>query len=555
MPTKHCFIIPCYQHSATLEKILEELKKFQLKVFVVNDGSDSNHSQVIKSVCSKFDFAELLVHSTNMGKGCAVKSGFRAAYAQGYTHGIQIDSDGQHDLGKVEELLTLSRKFPYDLISGRPLYDQSVPKGRLYGRYVTHIWVWIETLSFKLKDSMCGFRSYPLKSTVKILDKVPVGKGMDFDTEIMVRLYWEGVNTQFIFVPVIYPENGISHFNVWRDNVLISKMHTKLFFGMLLRLPLLLWRKVFSKNLEHKTWYRVEEFGNILGIKTLLLFYKLTGRKILNWILYPVCFYYSLISSNAKKASREYRNLLKRFAQDSTIDFSTLDHIHSFANTAIDKFSVWFGDIGLENLIQEDVDQLLRVADSGKGAFFITSHYGNIEVCRALGRFFPHVKFNALVYYDNAKKFNDYLNKVNAESSLNLISVGNVGPDTSIMLKEKVDNKEWVFIMGDRMSIQGSSRTLSIRLLGENAEISEGPFIMAYLLDVPIYVIHCYRERDKFRIRLKRVEPQVERSRNTRREFMSQVAQEYSSELESLILKDPLQWYNFFDFWSIKDEK
>ena len=130
------------------------------------------------------------------------------------------------------------------MIIGQPEFDDSVPKKRLYGRYATHIWVWINTLSFEIKDSMCGFRIYPLASTIDLLNTAKFQLRMGFDTEILVRLKWN--NVPFVNVPtkVIYPENGISHFNALRDNIGISKAHTRLFFGMLIRLPQLLSRKV-----------------------------------------------------------------------------------------------------------------------------------------------------------------------------------------------------------------------------------------------------------------------------------------------------------------------
>jgi hypothetical protein len=72
---------------------------------------------------------------------------------------------------------------------------------------------------------------------------------MGFDSEILVRLKWE--QTPFVNVPtvVIYPEQGISHFNLWKDNLGLSKAHAKLFAGMLIRLPKLLVQKMNgSKN-------------------------------------------------------------------------------------------------------------------------------------------------------------------------------------------------------------------------------------------------------------------------------------------------------------------
>ena len=130
------------------------------------------------------------------------------------------------------------------MISGCPIYDSSVPKHRYLSRYITHFWVWVETLSFDIVDSMCGFRVYPLSAVEDLMSKQTLGKRMDFDIEILVRLYWQGVKVTFLPTQVIYSENGVSHFRALHDNVGISWLHTRLFFGMLLRSPKLLWRKV-----------------------------------------------------------------------------------------------------------------------------------------------------------------------------------------------------------------------------------------------------------------------------------------------------------------------
>ena len=180
----------------------------------------------------------------NQGKGGAMMAGLREALRRGHTHALQIDADGQHATADIPAFIALSKVSPDAVICGTPVYDRSVPKGRLYGRYLTHVWVWINTLSLDIRDSMCGFRVYPLAPTVAAIDGARLGRRMDFDPEILVRLHWRGV--PFVHQPtaVTYPQDGISHFRGLEDNVLISRMHARLFFGMLLRLPMLLWRKV-----------------------------------------------------------------------------------------------------------------------------------------------------------------------------------------------------------------------------------------------------------------------------------------------------------------------
>lgn len=239
MTVNICMVIPVYNHAQFLASTLASLAIYQLPAIVVDDGSEQESADIL----AKIKNIHLVTLPTNQGKGAAVIAGMREAARRGFTHVLQIDADGQHNAEDVTKFISACQKHPEALIAGRPIFDDSIPKSRLYGRYVTHVWVWIETLSLQIKDSMCGFRIYPLASSLAVADRQYLGKRMDFDTEIMVRLFWQAVPLVEIDTKVIYPEQGVSHFKIWRDNLLISWMHTRLFFGMLYRLPLLLWRK------------------------------------------------------------------------------------------------------------------------------------------------------------------------------------------------------------------------------------------------------------------------------------------------------------------------
>lgn len=236
---KMVFIIPVYNHPHYLNELMAYLKQFGHDIIIVNDGSNYDTSKILKTL-AQGEHVTLIEHTQNMGKGQAVMSGLKQARISGYSHALQLDADGQHCWQDISKFLEAAQKNPSAMVIGQPIFDQSVPKKRLYGRYATHIWVWINTLSLEIKDSMCGFRVYPLDATLKIMDQYTLRPRMGFDSEILVYLKWEG--TPFINVPtkVIYPEDGISHFNVWDDNVELTKMHTSLFFGMLARLPKLL---------------------------------------------------------------------------------------------------------------------------------------------------------------------------------------------------------------------------------------------------------------------------------------------------------------------------
>lgn len=239
-----CVLIPVYNHEHAIAAVVQDVLGHGMHCILVDDGSSIACAQVLDGLAAANpDRVTLVRHAVNQGKGGAVISGFRRAAQDGYTHVLQVDADGQHRVADIPRFLELARQHPEAIIAGCPQYDESVPALRLYARYLTHVWVWINTLSFDIRDSMCGFRLYPLAPVTALLARRTLGKRMNFDTDILVRLYWDGVPVVNLPTPVGYPADGVSHFRAFRDNVLISRMHATLFFGMLLRLPILLERK------------------------------------------------------------------------------------------------------------------------------------------------------------------------------------------------------------------------------------------------------------------------------------------------------------------------
>ena len=236
-----CALIPIYNHKDTIAATVAGLRAHDLPVVIVDDGSDEATRAVLGGLVSPD--VRVIRLARNGGKGRAITAGLIAARDADFTHALQIDADGQHDVADVPRFLAEGRADTNALVCGQPIYDHSVPRSRLYGRYVTHVCVWLETLSFMLRDSMCGYRLYPLEATCAEIDRAPLPARMDFDTEVAVRLIWRGVPVRNLPTRVIYPEHGLSHFHMLHDNLRISAMHTRLLLGMLPRAPGLLWRK------------------------------------------------------------------------------------------------------------------------------------------------------------------------------------------------------------------------------------------------------------------------------------------------------------------------
>lgn len=236
-----CAVIPVYNHEHAIARVLDAVRAAGLPCILVDDGSDAGCARELDRLAAAADVT-LVRLARNSGKGAAVMAGLRDAGARGYTHALQIDADGQHALHDIPRFMAQARAHPQAVICGQPIFDASIPKVRLCSRYITHTLVWMSTVSFDIRDSMCGFRCYPLATVLALMDSVRLGTRMDFDVELLVHLHWRKVPLRWIPTRVSYPLDGVSHYRLVLDNIGMARMHAKLLLGMLGRLPRILTR-------------------------------------------------------------------------------------------------------------------------------------------------------------------------------------------------------------------------------------------------------------------------------------------------------------------------
>ena len=237
-------LVPHFNHMPLFTSFLPELVETGLPVIVVDDGSDAHEQDQLKALCEKHASVTLLHHKNNRGKGAAFCTGLYHAAQQKITHVVQVDADAQHELADLPKLLRVSKGYPQAIISGRPCFGDDAPKARVYGRKVTDFWVALETLSLKLKDSLCGYRVYPLQQTFEIYDQYYVSPRMSFDTEILVKACWSNIDVHYIDTQVKYHEQSISHFHYLNDNLALIGLHTRLMIGMVLNAPRMLYHRI-----------------------------------------------------------------------------------------------------------------------------------------------------------------------------------------------------------------------------------------------------------------------------------------------------------------------
>lgn len=243
------FLIPVYNHGKACASMVENLVPYctekGIKIILVDDGNaEENRNYLVQIKNSHPDLTELVVLEKNSGKGEAFKAGVFRAAELGFTHVLQLDADGQHDWNRADFFFEKAENSPHKMICGYPEYDESAPGHRKNGRKFANSWCAIVTWESGIKDSLCGFRIYPVEETMNFIKKHGFDSRMGFDIDILVRLIWAGVSYEFYPVKVTYPSDGISNFRIFQDNVRISWVFTRLCCGMFLRIPRLSWRKL-----------------------------------------------------------------------------------------------------------------------------------------------------------------------------------------------------------------------------------------------------------------------------------------------------------------------
>ena len=239
-------LIPSFNSGEMLSKTVAHAMEFHQPVLVVSDGSTDGS---VPGLCREFRGREglaVIELPRNEGKGEAVLHGLRYAIEHGHTHALVLDADGQHPCGSIPRFRETAAANPDCMILGVPVFSEDAPAERVHGRKVGNWFAGLATIWSGIGDSLFGFRVYPVAPALNIMESIRTARRFDFDTELAVRLVWQGVRPLNLPAPVAYPARqagGVTHFRYLRDNWLLMRTHIRLFQGMLVRLPALLAQK------------------------------------------------------------------------------------------------------------------------------------------------------------------------------------------------------------------------------------------------------------------------------------------------------------------------
>ncbi|MCU4676656.1 family 2 glycosyl transferase [Catenovulum sp. 2E275] len=311
---------------------------------------------------------------------------------------------------------------------------------------------------------------------------------------------------------------------------------------------------------QDKHWSSIKERGSVFGIQTLLVCYRILGKRVFQVLFFPVMLYFYLTGGAARSAINQYWQQLTLSQAQPRLNFwqthyKSFKTFYSFGLAIVDKFGAWTGKINLSDLEivnQAAYDGLM----SEKGCVVLSSHLGNMEVCRALFRNRKtDKKLNIITYNAHAQAFNQVLNKLDPNSGINFIHVDQFGPADTILIKQKIDNGEVVVIFADRTSVNNPASVKLAPFLNKPAPFAIGPFALASVMECPVYLMLCTKSETngRYQAHVELFTQQVKISRKMRQAHLQSMIEQYAQRLSYYCQKSPYQWYNFFNFWQQSD--
>jgi predicted LPLAT superfamily acyltransferase len=298
-------------------------------------------------------------------------------------------------------------------------------------------------------------------------------------------------------------------------------------------------------------WAGLAERGVVWGLHFLAGVHRVAGQRCCLAAMLPIVLYFHLSGAEQRRASRQYleRVFAARGDKGKPGPLASFRHSMDFARKALEIFAAWTGGIDHARLIMADQGELDGATADPRGALLIVSHLGNAELSRALLDEKRRSRITVLVHTRHAENYNRVLRRFRPVAAANLIQVTEIGPEAAIALRERIGRGEWVAIAGDRTPVGGDERISRVPFLGQPAPFPQGPYVLAYLLGCPVYLMFCLRELDSYRIYFEKFADCIELPRGCRSRVLDDLAARYARRLEAFCCKAPLQWYNFFDFW------
>ncbi len=556
-----CVLIPIYNHRDEIRGVVESLVPHDLPCLIIDDGSDEATRAVLDRLVENLPWVEVHHCKENGGRGAALKTGYRLAAQRGFSHVIQVDADAQHDCADIPNFLASMRENPGALVLGNPIFDDSIPKSRLIGRQISRGLVWLFTLSLQVRDPLCGFRGIPLARVLPVLDHLETSNHMEFDPELVVRLYWAGLPIVSIPTRVVYDPEGLSHFDVVWDDLRLAGVYVRLVGGTLLRAPRLLsprkrrWGGITGAvDQPGSAWTQMVERGSTRALRAGAWLYRTLGPQVAYLFAYPVVGYFFSTDPARRRASLAYLNRIhrheigRRAMPRRPALRESYKQFFAFGLSIADRFGMRLGHTDFEFDVH-GIEEFERLMAKGRGAVVIGSHLGSFDALRLLATRQRFVA-NIVMYTEHAAVINAIFEELDPESRTRVIPIEQGSLRSTFDIRACLDRGELVTLLADRIEAGAPGRVLEVPFLGDPVRFPTAPFELASVLGRPIVMMTALRtEEGRYEVFIETLSQGARVPRRERKRHVEALVGRFVDQLEERCVRAPYQWFNFFDYW------
>lgn len=531
-PPRPVVLIPTKDNVGTVGDVARRSTAYGLPVFVVDDGSTDGSGRAAAE-----GGATVFTHPKNLGKGAALLTGMREAAARGYSHVICLDADGQHDPSDIPAYVAAIEKEPVAIFAGvRDL--STAPEISRFGRRFSNFWIYVET-GWKVADSQCGFRSYPIGPTLSL----GLGGGRyELEVEVLSRALWDGIPVRDIPCKVYYPpaEERVSSFRPFKDNARIS------WANALLVAERILWPPRWFMRLRPPSYWDGRSRGTSGGWRLALLAKRLLGRRFAYALGTVLAAWYVFFAPSARRGLESYRARALPALSPLVASFRVF---RSFSHAIMDRLTFTEEGPAAFTYTREGAEHLVGAFTEVRGAIVLTAHVGNVEVSAGPGGNADRMKKLHVLRFEAPGDHGRAILAEMPEAWRPKVIAVNAGEGFSAMTAVRALREGAVVaMMGDRLI---DDRSVVVDFLGAPCRFPSGPWLLAALARVPVIVAGSFSEGPG-QYRLIAFPPiHCAFDRKTPRDEQIQAwAQTYAHHIEALVRRYPTQYYNFHDVWA-----